>query len=333
MKQKIVYLSLFISLFVNGVNAQDIYKDQVIVSNRKVVQKDTTLHIEMDVDCWKVELKNGEMLKLTPFLHANNQSIDLPAILINSSLRQKMYKRLQILGGQQKGDGYGNLTPSPIIVIENKKNKSQKFKYVADVPFHEWMNKSDLYILSDKINRYGKSVKIRSSNISMAEFSSEDSLYLLSENTGLNEKGTTSCCDTLIDSCIVTDSIECQSLILESSVNDSSVNLNNDSVNYIDNEDLKVNTASKRNSFSHKNLYLSKKLGSPVVYINENGKYSIQLGAFLIQANAMKLAEIIRKVYPDKTLLIKQDSLYIVRIGYCDSYTNILSYMDTIKYQ
>jgi outer membrane protein OmpA-like peptidoglycan-associated protein len=141
--KKIIYIIGVVAMllgFVNSVNAQRTYIDQVKVSDASAVKKGDDVIFNMNIVLDELKIASNDMVMLVPVLKSNvgNESKTLPAIVIAGGRRDKIIRRNKSLNEPP-------LFPEePQSVILRKNGTAQTVSYQTQVPFESWMRDAHL---------------------------------------------------------------------------------------------------------------------------------------------------------------------------------------------
>ncbi|OUN99585.1 DUF3868 domain-containing protein [Bacteroides clarus] len=130
--------------------AQEFYRGEMFVTGQRFSLADGHLNIELSVDFEGLKMPSDESLTLTPVLISGENEQDLPAVLINGTEKQKVYRR------EQKFADSKHPAPIPAVVIRNDAKVSRSFHYRVAVPYQEWMKNALLLIRSQECACHGK---------------------------------------------------------------------------------------------------------------------------------------------------------------------------------
>lgn len=96
MKKNAIAL-LFFLLFCGNAYCQPAYNGQLQITNKALSVSSGKLHVNMGISYRDLKLPSDESLTLTPVLQTSGQSLELPSILLNGPLKQKVYNRSRVL--------------------------------------------------------------------------------------------------------------------------------------------------------------------------------------------------------------------------------------------
>lgn len=137
---------------------QEAYMGQIQVTRRSFSLSGSQLNVQMDVNYEGLQMPSDESVTLTPFLFVEEQTLDLPSILINGSEKQKVYERTRVLG--EKTNKYNSKNKVPSVVLKNDHKSSRRFTYKVSIPFREWMTQSNLMLRTEECGCNGKEAGI-----------------------------------------------------------------------------------------------------------------------------------------------------------------------------
>ncbi len=108
--------------------AQEFYRGEMFVTGQRFSLADGHLNVDLSVDFEGLKMPPDESLTMTPVLINGDDEQDLPAVLINGTEKQKVYRREQEFAGGK------NPAPIPAVVIRNDAKTSRSFRYRVAVP-------------------------------------------------------------------------------------------------------------------------------------------------------------------------------------------------------
>ena len=157
-------IALLLLLFVCGsVYCQSAYKGQLQVTDKDLSVSSGKLQVNMGVSYQNLKLPSDESLTLTPVLQGSGQSLELPSILLNGPLKQKVYNRKQVLS---KGKKAG--TNAPSVVIKDDQSSARHFSYKVQIPYKDWMKDAVLILRSQECGCNGKPALITEDKVADA---------------------------------------------------------------------------------------------------------------------------------------------------------------------
>ncbi|PXV59269.1 OmpA family protein [Dysgonomonas alginatilytica] len=145
MKINYIYRILIVILLCNSISpafSQQMYKGQVNITNAEAKQQANSVLVSMQMDLSSLRIDNQRMLTLTPVLATPDNRVELPAIVVNGSARQKAYIRSVALDKQHSGD-------YPLHVLQSVKDTKEPLNYNQVIAFEPWMNNASLYLKED----------------------------------------------------------------------------------------------------------------------------------------------------------------------------------------
>ncbi len=151
MKKNAIALLLLL-LVCGSTYCQPAYKGQLRITDKELSVSSGKLHLSMGVNYQDLKLPSDESLTLTPVLQASGQSLELPSILLNGPLKQKVYNRSRVLS---KGKNTQR-TNAPSVVIKDDHGSVRHFSYKVQVPYSEWMKDAVLVLRSQECGCNGK---------------------------------------------------------------------------------------------------------------------------------------------------------------------------------
>lgn len=120
--------------------AQKIYNGQINIASASIQRQTDSLYVHMMIDISGLQLGRNLSLTLTPMLVNEFNMVALPDILINGTLRDKVYQRSQALGGEK----YTNTNSYAVVKLDKK--SSAQLHYIQAVAYRKWMDGADLDI-------------------------------------------------------------------------------------------------------------------------------------------------------------------------------------------
>lgn len=113
------------------------------VTPSRAWQKGDKLNIEMQLNLNSLQVGRDRTLTVTPMLVSENNSIELPYILINGKERHKVYKR---------GNALGNKPVDTSLYTELIAGDSDKLMYKEAIAYEPWMANAHLDLREDWCN-------------------------------------------------------------------------------------------------------------------------------------------------------------------------------------
>lgn len=151
MKKNAIALLLFL-LVCGSAYCQPAYKGQLRITNKELSVSSGKLHVSMGISYRDLKLPSDESLTLTPVLQTSGQSLELPSILLNGPLKQKVYNRSRVLS---KGKNIQR-TNAPSVVIKDDHGSVRHFSYKVQVPYSDWMKDAVLVLRTQECGCNGK---------------------------------------------------------------------------------------------------------------------------------------------------------------------------------
>lgn len=113
--------------------AQTSYLENITVENRVVEKEGSNVHVSMDLDLGKMDIKSQHSLNLVPTLVSadGSQECALRHIVINGSVRNRVMERQQALGNLPEN--------TPADRVRRRNGKAQTISYEDTAPFSRWM--------------------------------------------------------------------------------------------------------------------------------------------------------------------------------------------------
>lgn len=112
--------------------------DKIEVNNLKVLHRDSTFTVEMDLVLDGLDMKSNNRIILTPVVKNGVEMQPMPPIVINGRKQQIMYERY----------GYKNFIPKTV-VMKRKNGSRQTVRYGAILDGKQWMLNSNVVIEED----------------------------------------------------------------------------------------------------------------------------------------------------------------------------------------
>lgn len=109
----------------------------VLVCRQSVQHVDSFLVVDMTLDLTPLVVKSSRSVELTPLLTNGEYRDTLPTLLVNGRSRHLLYQRLP---AKKRDAEY---------VVRRMEKKSQTVEYNARIPFHPWMELSELTLVTD----------------------------------------------------------------------------------------------------------------------------------------------------------------------------------------
>lgn len=174
MRKEWIYGKLICSaLFLLGTclpaSAQTGHLSGVRVVNDEIKKNGREVHVNFVLDIEEMHVKRQESVRLYPVVVAKEggKSLELPSVVLDGRVRDKVHRRDKALTGSAKTDG-------AYIALRRKNGEAQQVEYAVTLPYEPWMAQSRL-VLREQVTgclecaRSGMEetpVKIRSCNCS-----------------------------------------------------------------------------------------------------------------------------------------------------------------------
>lgn len=167
MKKNLVALLLLLLNAEIGSYGQQAYKGQLSITDKRLFLSEGKLHVGLNINYERLKLSSDESLTLIPILKSGEQSLELPSILLNGTLKQKVYRRHQVLSSRSKPKSYST-DHIPTVVIKNTPKSVQQVVYKTQVPYDTWMKNATLLLRSRECGCNGKPANIYEDKIADA---------------------------------------------------------------------------------------------------------------------------------------------------------------------
>lgn len=139
MMKKMFFTVVLVSFFfLSSAMAQKNEENQILVRQQLVERVDSSLVISMVLDLNDIEIASGNSMVCTPIIEREDSVIALPRLIINGRSRHILYERT---GRNPQEDGEFEL--------RRYNGTEQTFDYHARIPFHKWMEKSEVSLVTD----------------------------------------------------------------------------------------------------------------------------------------------------------------------------------------
>jgi len=150
-----IRLVLLLLLLSTAAYGQPAYQGQLYITSKSLSVFDGKLNVVLNISYEGLTLASNSSLTLTPILKYSNQLLELPSILINGALRQRVYHRSEVLSSGSPG-----ISPAPAdataIVVKNDSKTSKLFTYKFQVNYAPWMKHSMLFLRTRECGCNGK---------------------------------------------------------------------------------------------------------------------------------------------------------------------------------
>lgn len=133
MKKHILSLA-FLCAFTSAYS-QTSYLSELLINNRQVEKTaDRQVKVSFDADLSGLDMKRQQSLRVVPVIVSEDgsQEVELPAFVINGTVRDKVIAREEALGN-------AGTTDKALLTVRRKNGTSQSVNYEASVPFKRWM--------------------------------------------------------------------------------------------------------------------------------------------------------------------------------------------------
>lgn len=109
--------------------AQTSYLENITVENRVVQKEGSNVHVSMDLDLSKMDMKSQHSINLVPTLVSadGSQECALKPIVVNGSVRNRVMERQEALGSLPAG--------TPADRVRRHNGKTQTISYDDSAPF------------------------------------------------------------------------------------------------------------------------------------------------------------------------------------------------------
>ena len=134
--------TLFFSAYVSPVvlNGKNTKGDIRVEFDKTTVNHITGIaHTEMVININKVYVPKRCQMRITPYLQKGQNTMVMPSVVINGSIRNRLIKRQEAFSGEK------DLTE--VAGVARNRKHSQKIKYMADYSAEQWMTGSQLMLL------------------------------------------------------------------------------------------------------------------------------------------------------------------------------------------
>ena len=129
------FLSLAFLLASACAYSQTSYLSELLINNRQVEKTaDRQVKVSFDADLSGLDMKRQQSLRVVPVIVSadGSQEVELPAFVINGTVRDKVNVREAALGNTSAEDG-------ALLTVRRKNGTSQSVNYETSVPFKRWM--------------------------------------------------------------------------------------------------------------------------------------------------------------------------------------------------
>jgi len=132
-------------------SAQQAYKGQLDVTNKRLTVSGGELQVGMNVNYERLKLPSDESVTLIPILKSGDHTIELPSLVVNGTVKQRAYHRSQVFKGRSRGTAN-----APAIVVQNDRKKVKQLAYKANIPYSDWMKDASLILRTRECGCNGK---------------------------------------------------------------------------------------------------------------------------------------------------------------------------------
>ena len=144
MRKEWIYGKLICSaLFLLGTclpaSAQTGHLSGVRVVNDEIKKNGREVHVNFILDIEEMHVKRQESVRLYPVVEAKEggKSLELPSVVLDGRVRDKVHRREKALTGSAKTDG-------AYIALRRKNGEAQQVEYAVTLPYEPWMAQSRL---------------------------------------------------------------------------------------------------------------------------------------------------------------------------------------------
>lgn len=115
----------------------------ISIPQHTITVKEHQLHVNLDIDISRLDIKSNEGIILTPILQASEGMKRLPEVIVNRRNRNISYDR-RVSHPRQLG-----LYHAPYTVVKINKQSETIIRYNVTIPFETWMENSQLILQED----------------------------------------------------------------------------------------------------------------------------------------------------------------------------------------
>lgn len=126
------------SVYADGKKPEPLVGDRIMVKNLKVLHRDSTFVMEMELVLDALDMKSNNRVILTPVVKNATEEQLMPPVVINGRKQQIMYERY----------GYKDFVPKSV-VARRKNGSKQTVRYSAVISGEKWMQNSNVVIEED----------------------------------------------------------------------------------------------------------------------------------------------------------------------------------------
>ena len=111
------------------------------VINDEIKKKGREIHVDFVLDVTDMHVKRQESVRLYPVVVAKegDKSLDLPSVVLDGRVRDKVHRREKALNGFTKTDGAKT-------VLRRKNGESQQVEYSVVIPYEPWLGAARLVL-------------------------------------------------------------------------------------------------------------------------------------------------------------------------------------------
>ena len=113
----------------------------VRVVNDEIKKNGREVHVNFVLDIEEMHVKRQESVRLYPVVVAKEggKSLELPSVVLDGRVRDKVHRREKALTGSAKTDG-------AYIALRRKNGEAQQVEYAVTLPYEPWMAQSRLVL-------------------------------------------------------------------------------------------------------------------------------------------------------------------------------------------
>ncbi|WP_297907291.1 DUF3868 domain-containing protein [uncultured Parabacteroides sp.] len=137
MRHLFVYTFLWTFLINPALSAQQEEKTEILVNEKTVTRIDSLLQIDMIIDISGMTVSGNQSVVCTPLIERGDSLVKLPSFMLNGRTRHILYERMSAKQQEQAKE------------YRRYNNTRQQIQYQARIPFHKWMEKSEVYLVTD----------------------------------------------------------------------------------------------------------------------------------------------------------------------------------------
>ena len=121
--------------------AQTGHLSGVRVVNDEIKKNGREVHVNFVLDIEEMHVKRQESVRLYPVVVAKEggRSLELPSVVLDGRVRDKVHRREKALTGSAKTDG-------AYIALRRKNGEAQQVEYAVTLPYEPWMAQSRLVL-------------------------------------------------------------------------------------------------------------------------------------------------------------------------------------------